>query len=91
MPKKERRGLVVSDAMDKTIVVKVVENRSHKKYSKIQQRSVKFKAHDELNVAKVGQRVLIQESSPYSKTKTWRLVEILSADVDDTAAQGASL
>jgi small subunit ribosomal protein S17 len=89
MPKKERRGLVVSDAMDKTIVVKVVESRPHKKYSKIQQRSVKFKAHDEQNIAKAGQTVLIQESRPYSKTKTWRLVEVLTPAVEDNAVGDA--
>jgi small subunit ribosomal protein S17 len=84
MPKKERRGLVISSAMDKTIVVKVVVNRPHKKYGKIQQQSVKFKAHDELNAAQVGQTVLIQESRPYSKTKCWRLIQVLSPAIDVT-------
>jgi small subunit ribosomal protein S17 len=73
----ERRGVVVSDAMDKTIVVKVESVRAHQRYKKVIRRSVKFHAHDEQNQAHVGDRVRIVETRPLSKTKRWRLAEIL--------------
>jgi small subunit ribosomal protein S17 len=73
----ERRGVVVSDAMDKTIVVKVDMIRSHPRYKKVIRRSVKFHAHDEQNAAHVGDTVRIVETRPLSKTKRWRLVEVL--------------
>jgi small subunit ribosomal protein S17 len=73
----ERRGVVVSDAMDKTIVVKVDVIRSHPRYKKVIRRSVKFHAHDEQNAAHVGDTVRIVETRPLSKTKRWRLVEVL--------------
>jgi small subunit ribosomal protein S17 len=73
----ERRGVVVSDAMDKTIVVKVESVRAHQMYKKVIRRSVKFHAHDEQNQAHVGDRVRIVETRPLSKTKRWRLAEIL--------------
>ena len=73
----ERRGVVVSDAMDKTIVVKVDLIRSHPKYKKVIRRSVKFHAHDEQNAAHVGDTVRIVETRPLSKTKRWRLAEVL--------------
>jgi small subunit ribosomal protein S17 len=73
----ERRGVVVSDAMDKTIVVKVESVRAHQRYKKVIRRSVKFHAHDEQNQAHVGDRVRIVETRPLSKTKRWRLAEII--------------
>jgi small subunit ribosomal protein S17 len=75
--RQERRGVVVSDAMDKTIVVKVEAIRSHPKYKKVIRRSIKFHAHDEQNTAKVGDVVRIVETRPLSKTKHWRLAEIV--------------
>ena len=73
----ERLGKVVSDAMDKTIVVKVDVIKSHRKYKKVVRRSVKFHAHDEANSAKVGDVVRIVETRPLSATKRWRLTEIV--------------
>jgi small subunit ribosomal protein S17 len=77
--RQERRGVVVSDAMDKTIVVKVESIRSHPKYKKVIRRSTKFHAHDEQNSAHVGDIVRIVETRPLSKTKNWRLAEIVEA------------
>jgi small subunit ribosomal protein S17 len=77
--RQERRGVVVSDAMDKTIVVKVDTIRSHPRYKKVIRRSTKFHAHDEANTAKVGDVVRIVETRPLSKTKNWRLAEIVEA------------
>jgi small subunit ribosomal protein S17 len=77
--RQERRGVVVSDAMDKTIVVKVDTIRSHPRYKKVIRRSTKFHAHDEANTAKVGDLVRIVETRPLSKTKNWRLAEIVEA------------
>jgi len=73
----ERRGVVVSSAMDKTIVVRVETLKAHRKYKKIIRRSTKFHAHDESNEAKVGDVVRIVETRPLSKTKRWRLAEIV--------------
>jgi len=73
----ERLGTVVSDAMDKTIVVKVDVIKSHRKYKKVVRRSVKFHAHDETNSAHVGDTVRIVETRPLSATKRWRLTEIV--------------
>jgi ribosomal protein uS17 len=73
----ERRGVVVSDAMDKTIVVKVDVIKSHSRYKKVIRRSVKFHAHDERNEAHIGDVVRIVETRPLSKTKRWRLAEVL--------------
>jgi small subunit ribosomal protein S17 len=75
--RQERRGVVVSDAMDKTIVVKVESVRAHQRYKKVIRRSVKFHAHDEQNQAHIGDRVRIVETKPLSKTKRWRLAEVL--------------
>src|SRR5579884_570058 len=75
--RQERRGVVVSSAMDKTIVVKVDVIKSHPRYKKVVRRSVKFHAHDERNSAKVGDVVRIVETRPLSKTKHWRLAEVL--------------
>jgi small subunit ribosomal protein S17 len=77
--RQERRGVVVSDAMDKTIVVKVDTIRAHPRYKKVIRRSTKFHAHDEANTAKVGDLVRIVETRPLSKTKNWRLAEIVEA------------
>jgi small subunit ribosomal protein S17 len=79
MAVKERVGLVVSDKMDKTVVV-AVENRSaHPKYGKIVARTKRYKAHDEENKCHVGDRVRIQETRPLSRTKRWNVIEILTA------------
>jgi small subunit ribosomal protein S17 len=75
--RQERRGVVVSDAMDKTIVVKVESIGSHRRYKKVIRRSTKFHAHDEQNAAHVGDIVRIVETRPLSKTKNWRLAEIV--------------
>ena len=75
--RKERVGIVVSDKMDKTIVVAVSERVKHPLYKKIVNRTKKFKAHDENNACGNGDKVLIQETRPLSKDKCWRLVEIV--------------
>jgi len=75
--RQERRGVVVSDAMDKTIVVKVDTVKAHPRYKKVVRRSTKFHAHDEGNTAKIGDLVRIVETRPLSKTKNWRLAEVL--------------
>ena len=75
--RKTRVGTVVSDKMDKTIVVAIEDNVSHPLYKKIIKRTVKFKAHDEKNEAKAGDRVKIMETRPLSKDKRGRLVEIV--------------
>ena len=75
--RKTRTGLVVSDKMDKTIVVTIEDNVRHPLYKKIIKRTVKLKAHDENNECRVGDRVSIMETRPLSKDKRWRLVEIL--------------
>lgn len=75
--RKTRVGEVVSNAMDKTIVVKTVTRVPHPKFGKIIKRATKFHAHDEKNEAKVGDRVSIMETRPLSRMKRWRLVEVL--------------
>jgi small subunit ribosomal protein S17 len=75
--RKTRRGYVVSDKMDKTVVVAVEDRVKHPLYGKVMRRSTKVKAHDEANAAGVGDRVLIMETRPLSATKRWRVVEIL--------------
>jgi small subunit ribosomal protein S17 len=77
--RQECRGVVVSSAMDKTIVVKVDVITSHQKYKKVIRRSVKFHAHDEQNSANIGDVVRIVETRPLSATKRWRLAEIVEA------------
>ena len=74
---KTKVGKVVSDKMEKTIVVAVVDTESHPLYKKSVKKTVKFKAHDENNEAHVGDTVSIMETRPLSKDKRWRLVEIL--------------
>lgn len=75
--RKVREGLVVSTAMEKTAVVAVTERVRHPKYAKTVQRTRKLYAHDEENQAAKGDRVLVAETRPLSKTKRWRLVEVL--------------
>jgi small subunit ribosomal protein S17 len=75
--RQERRGVVVSSAMDKTIVVRVDTVKAHPKYKKVVRRSRRFHAHDAENAANVGDVVRIVESRPLSKMKTWRLAEIV--------------
>ena len=70
-------GKVVSNKMDKTIVVAIEDSVRHKLYNKIVKRTVKYKAHDEENVCSIGDRVKIMETRPLSKDKRWRLVEIV--------------
>ena len=75
--RKVRTGKVVSDKMDNTIVVAVVDNVRHPLYNKIVKRTYKLKAHDENNECKIGDRVKVMETRPLSKDKRWRLVEII--------------
>ncbi|MDI6870758.1 MAG: 30S ribosomal protein S17 [Bacillota bacterium] len=75
--RKERVGVVVSDKMDKTVVVAVEDLVRHPLYGRTMKRTVKFKAHDEKNEAGVGDRVRLMETRPLSKEKRWRVVEIL--------------
>ena len=75
--RKVREGLVASTGMDKTIVVRVVDRVRHPRYDKTVQRTSKFLAHDELNDARVGDRVRIRETRPLSKRKRWHLMEVL--------------
>lgn len=75
--RKTRTGTVVSDKMDKTVVVEVRDSVRHPLYKKIIKRTVKFKAHDEKNEAGIGDRVTIMETRPISKDKRWRLISII--------------
>ncbi len=75
--RKTREGLVVSDKMDKTVVVEVEDRVKHPLYGKVLRRTNRLKAHDENNECGVGDRVLIMETRPLSATKRWRLVQIL--------------
>ena len=75
--RKTRVGRVVSDKMDKTVVVAIVDNVKHPLYKKIVKRTVRLKAHDENNACKVGDRVEVMENRPLSKDKRWRVVEII--------------
>ena len=75
--RKVREGLVVSDKMDKTVVVSVEDRRKHPRYGKVMRQSARLKAHDENNECGVGDRVQIMETRPLSATKRWRLVKIL--------------
>ena len=79
MAAKERIGQVVSDKMDKTVVVAVETRVQHKKYDKIMVRTQRYKAHDEDNRCKEGDRVRISETRPLSKTKRWVVADILSS------------
>ena len=75
--RKVREGLVTSNAMNKTVIVSVIERVRHSKYSKTVQRTKKLYAHDETNDLRLGDRVRVQETRPLSKLKRWRVVEVL--------------
>ena len=75
--RKIRVGQVVGDAMDKTVVVSVVDLKQHPVYKKVVRRNKKFKAHDEKNECHVGDRVRIMETRPISKQKRWRVIEVV--------------
>ena len=75
--RKTRVGVVVSDKMDKTVVVAIKDNVKHPLYKKIMKRTVKFKAHDEENACGIGDKVQVMETRPLSKDKHWRVVEII--------------
>ena len=78
MAVKERVGLVVSDKMQKTVVVAIENRAPHPKYGKIVVKTRRYKVHDEENTCKTGDRVRIQETRPLSKTKRWQVAEILN-------------
>jgi small subunit ribosomal protein S17 len=88
--RKTKVGRVVSDKMDKTIVVSVERLSRHPVYKRVIRLTTKFKAHDEANEARLGDTVLIQESRPLSATKRWRMVEIL-ARAGDAVPEGLGL
>ena len=75
--RKVRRGLVVSDKMDKTVVVEVERRYPHPRYHRVVRRTARYKAHDEANQCRVGDRVEIVETRPLSATKRWRVVSVL--------------
>ncbi len=75
--RKTRVGRVVSDKMDKTIVVAIADNITHPLYKKVVKKTVRLKAHDENNECRVGDRVMVMETRPLSKDKRWRLVKII--------------
>ncbi len=77
MTKKQRSGIVVSDKMDKTVVVQVERVVAHSLYGKSLRRRRRYKAHDETNVCRLGDRVMIEETRPLSKQKHWRVVRLL--------------
>ncbi len=74
---RERQGVVVSDQMDKTIVVQVSAVKPHGQYKKVVRKTDRLKAHDEQNEARVGDTVLVRECRPLSRDKTWRLIKVL--------------
>ena len=80
--RKERIGVVISDKMDKTITVQVDRVSRHPVYNRSIRKATKFKAHDETNTAKIGDVVRIQETRPLSKTKRWRLVEVVKRSAE---------
>ena len=75
--RKVRTGKVVSDKMDKTLVVAIMENERHPLYKKVMKKTYRLKAHDENNECKVGDKVTVMETRPLSRDKRWRLVEIV--------------
>jgi len=85
--RKTKVGRVVSDKMDKTIVVSVERLTRHRLYKRVMKASTKFAAHDEQNEAKIGDTVLIEESRPLSATKRWRLVSVLSRAGEERAGE----
>ena len=83
--RKKRIGIVLSDKMQKTIVVQIRRKALHPFYGKVIEKAVKFKVHDEKNIAKTGDRVSIEETRPVSKQKRWRLVEIIERGTKSVA------
>jgi len=75
--RKTREGMVVSDKMDKTVIVAIEDRVKHQRYGKVMRRASKLQAHDEANACGIGDRVLLMETRPLSATKRWRVVEIL--------------
>lgn len=92
MPIKERVGVVVSDKMQKTVVVAVENRKSHPKYGKIMVRTKRYKVHDEENRCQEGDRVRIRETRPLSRTKRWMVSEILTkeAKIEEPSASASS-
>src|SRR3989338_6434762 len=88
--RKKKIGVVLSDKMQKTIVVQISRKALHPLYGKVIKKAAKFKVHDEKNEAKAGDRVLIQETRPLSKDKNWRLVEILARGAGEAKRQRTS-
>jgi small subunit ribosomal protein S17 len=78
MPLKQQIGIVVSNKMQKTIVVKIENRYSHPIYSKILIKTKKYLAHDEFEKCKIGDQVLVEECRPFSKKKRWKLIKIIS-------------
>jgi small subunit ribosomal protein S17 len=78
MPLKQKIGIVLSNKMQKTIVVKIENRYSHPIYSKILIKTKKYLAHDEFEKCKIGDQVLVEECSPFSKKKRWKLIKIIS-------------
>lgn len=85
--RKTRRGTIVSDKMDKTVIVLVETRVRHPLYGRTVTRSKRFKAHDETNACKIGDKVLIIETRPLSKEKRWRVAEILARTADRSVAR----
>ena len=75
--RKNRVGFVVSDKMDKTVVIAIEEHVKHQKYGKVIKRTIRLKVHDENNECGVGDKILVAETRPLSKDKRWRMVEII--------------
>lgn len=75
--RKNRVGIVVSDKMDKTVVIAIEEHVKHQKYGKVIKRTIRLKVHDEKNECGVGDKILVAETRPLSKDKRWRMVEII--------------
>ena len=75
--RKNRVGIVVSDKMDKTVIIAIEEHVKHQKYGKVIKRTIRLKVHDEKNECGVGDKILVAETRPLSKDKRWRMVEII--------------
>jgi len=75
--RKNRVGIVVSDKMDKTVVIAIEEHVKHQKYGKVIKRTIRLKVHDENNECGIGDKILVAETRPLSKDKRWRMVEII--------------
>ena len=75
--RKNRVGIVVSDKMDKTVVIAIEEHVKHQKYGKVIKRTIRLKVHDEKNECGIGDKILVAETRPLSKDKRWRMVEII--------------